>query len=213
MLAAVVAAAAGAVALAVGSSAFAAPPSSSQPRGPAFGGASPRQAAGRGSRAGRAGATKASSALSALQLGEAPSPAARDAESAQSQEWATCIVEAQEAGRVGLDGTLTPGRSVLEEWVVGGERARLRKFRAWRQSVSEGADVRCEIRTSASSESAVCLECVSHPGTGDEVPFSPRGLLSETDTGFVMTFSGLDRCHALTAGAGFCKIGTVAMVM
>jgi len=151
---------------------------------------------------------KKNSTVPVLQLGDG-FPEDFEAETVQGPQWATCIVEAQEAGRVTFEG-VTAARSVLEQWLVRGERDRVTSFRAWRRSLTSDARVRCTPKSAASTEDAFCLECISHTRSG-AFPFTPLGHVEVTETGSVMTFSGLHECLASTAGAGFCKTGLVSV--
>jgi len=132
-----------------------------------------------------------------------------DRDVAQGPHWATCFVEALEAGRVGDDGVLS-ARNVLEEWVVRGERENVNEFKNWRQSMGSGVSVHCQPKSAASVEDAFCLECVSHSQSA-YLPFTPIGNVKVMATGSIMTFGGLDQCIAQTAGMGYCKTGSVAM--
>jgi len=151
---------------------------------------------------------KKNSTFPVLQLGDG-FPSDADSNTVQGPQWATCIVEAQEAGRVTFEG-VAAARSVLEQWVVRGERDRVAEFRAWRHSLNSDATVRCMPKSAKSTEDAFCLECISHTRSG-AFPFTPLGHVEATETGAVMTFSGLHECLASTAGNGFCKTGTVAV--
>lgn len=127
----------------------------------------------------------------------------------QGPQWATCFVEAQEDARISSEG-VSGARRTLEEWVVRGERNRVREFQEWRARQSKDASTRCVPRSAKAAEDAFCLECISHSGVG-AFPFTPLGRVTTTASGAIMTFSGLHECLASTAGAGYCKTGTVAM--
>lgn len=148
----------------------------------------------------------------ALQLGESLPPAARS-EVAQGPQWATCFVEARAAARLTSEG-VAAAHSVLEEWVVRGERQRVSKFRAWRnrqaQDSDSSANIRCVPKSAKAAEDAFCLECISHSGSG-ALPFTPLGTVTTYASGAIMTFGGLHECLANTGGAGYCKTGTVAV--
>jgi len=165
---------------------------------------------GAGAGAGRR-ARNATSSGPALKLGDEFPPAV-GSEVAHGPRWATCFVEARLLGRISFDG-VTSSRSVLEEWVVRGERERVSEFRAWRsRQANEGdsANIRCVPTSAKSAEDSFCLECISHSGYG-AFPFTPQGTVTIHESGAIMTFSGLHECLASTAGAGYCKTGTVAV--
>jgi len=112
----------------------------------------------------------------------------------QNPQWATCFVQAQQASQ-----------SVLEEWVLRGERSSLSAFRAWRQDTMEPTAVRCIEMAEEEAMHTVCLECASPGGAtplGLGLPNAPAGI----------AFGSMSQCMAHTAmGLGFCKSGQVAM--
>jgi len=112
----------------------------------------------------------------------------------QNPQWATCFVQAQQASQ-----------SVLEEWVLRGERSSLSAFRAWRQDTMEPTAVRCIEMAEEEAMKTVCLECASPGGA------SPLGLrLADALPG--VAFGSTSQCIAHTAmGLGFCKSGQVGM--
>mmetsp|Transcript_98885 Transcript_98885/g.284006 ORF Transcript_98885/g.284006 Transcript_98885/m.284006 type:complete len:225 (-) Transcript_98885:358-1032(-) len=159
---------------------------------------------------GAGGKPRTDSTVIALQLGSG-FPYNFGPEVTQGPRWATCFVEAYEAGRISDNGVLAV-RNVLEEWVVRGEREHINEFRGWRQSQGSGATVRCQSKSAVSVEDSFCLECVSHAPSA-HLPFSPLGTVRVTETGNIMTFGGLDQCLVATAGMGYCKTGTVAVAI
>jgi len=114
---------------------------------------------------------------------------------AQNPPWAKCFVEARETSK-----------SVLEEWVMRGERETVDTFRAWRQGTSTPTSVRCVETSPADAMQSTCLDCVSLSEIGFLSPGSiPAGLEAQR-------LFGLSQCLATAAeSAGFCKSGVVSM--
>ncbi|CAK0799269.1 unnamed protein product [Prorocentrum cordatum] len=116
--------------------------------------------------------------------------------------WATCYVEAQ----------LTTA-SVLEEWVMRGERDVVASFSAWRRSSEEPTSVRCVDTPAEDALRAECLECAAHDEVRQKawgMPFAVNGRVSEEG---VLTFStGTSQClESVSRGQGFCKSGQVLL--
>jgi len=123
-------------------------------------------------------------------------------ETALNPPWATCYVEAQ----------LTTA-SVLEEWVMRGERDVVASFSAWRRSSEEPTSVRCVDTPAEDALRAECLECAAHDEVRQKawgMPFAVNGRVSEEG---VLTFStGTSQClESVSRGQGFCKSGQVLL--
>jgi len=113
----------------------------------------------------------------------------------QSPQWATCFVQAQQASQ-----------SVLEDWVLRGERSSLSAFRAWRHDALEATNVHCVAMTEEEALNTVCIECAS-----SDAP-APHGV-EAPDTAGGVAFGNMSQCMAQTAaGFGFCKSAQVALV-
>jgi len=113
---------------------------------------------------------------------------------AQNPPWAKCFVEAQDTSK-----------SVLEEWVMRGERETVDTFRSWRQGTSTPTSVRCVETSPSDAMQATCLDCVSL----SEIGFLSPGTMPAD----AMRFLGLSsQCLATAAvNAGFCKSGVVTL--
>ncbi|CAK0906374.1 unnamed protein product [Prorocentrum cordatum] len=72
-------------------------------------------------------------------------------EMALNPPWATCYVEVQQATS-----------SVLEEWVMRGERDVVASFNDWRRSSEEPTSVRCVDISAEDALRAECLECAGN---------------------------------------------------
>mmetsp|Transcript_86499 Transcript_86499/g.185346 ORF Transcript_86499/g.185346 Transcript_86499/m.185346 type:complete len:212 (-) Transcript_86499:160-795(-) len=116
----------------------------------------------------------------------------------QNPPWATCFVEGQKAQAGEF-------KSVLEEWVMRGERENVDSFRRWRQQGPEPTSVRCMETSAKAAMEAVCLECVPH---AEVLPFTPTGRVS----GNILTLHSVPQCvGSMAGGSGYCKSGTVTM--
>eukprot|EP00440_Ansanella_granifera_P046129 gb/GFBE01049959.1/.p1 GENE.gb/GFBE01049959.1/~~gb/GFBE01049959.1/.p1 ORF type:complete len:194 (+),score=37.06 gb/GFBE01049959.1/:1-582(+) len=116
---------------------------------------------------------------------------------AQNPPWAKCIVESS-----------TASKSVLEEWVMRGERETVGTFVSWRKGGAEPATVRCVETAAKEAMEAVCLDCVSVSEIGFLSP-SSQSLAGAV----ALRMFGVSECLASAASsAGFCKSGVVSMV-
>lgn len=110
----------------------------------------------------------------------------------QNPPWATCFVQGRQEEK-----------SVLEEWVMRGDRENVDSFRRWRQRGAEPTSVRCMETSAKAAMEAICLECVPHDG----LPFTPAGHLQ----GGMLTFTSTQCVRSMTGGSGFCKSGIVSI--
>lgn len=114
--------------------------------------------------------------------------------------WATCYVEAR----------LTTS-SVLEEWVMRGERDVVASFSAWRRSSEEPTSVRCVDTPAEDALRSECLECAAHGETRQKARVMPFAVTGHVSVEGVLTFStGASQCmESVARGQGFCKSGQV----
>jgi hypothetical protein len=115
-------------------------------------------------------------------------------ETALNPPWATCYVEAQRATG-----------SVIEEWLMRGEREVTASFSAWRRSSEEATSIKCIDTPTEDALQSECLECVAHDEVQAQMmPFAVNGHVSVEG---VLTFStGSSQCiESAARGQGFCK--------
>jgi len=111
----------------------------------------------------------------------------------QNPPWATCFVEGQQEEK-----------SVLEEWVMRGDRENVDSFRRWRQRGSEPTSGRCMETSAKQAMQAICLECVPHEA-GLSFAATPRV------SGNILTFPSTQCLRSMAGGSGFCKSGIVSI--
>jgi hypothetical protein len=123
-------------------------------------------------------------------------------ETALNPPWATCYVEAQ----------LTTS-SVLEQWVMRGERDVVASFSAWRRSSEEPTSVRCVDTPAEDALRSECLECAAHDEVRQKAWGTPFAVTGHVSTEGVLTFStGSSQCmESVARGQGFCKSGQVLL--
>lgn len=123
-------------------------------------------------------------------------------EMALNPPWATCYVETQHTTE-----------TVLEEWVMRGEREVVAAFRSWRRNSEQPTSVRCAETPAEQALRSVCIQCAATEQQAEEATGMPFALSGRVSASGVMTFGlASTQCMAATAkGNGFCKSGQVAL--